>query len=256
MLYFRTLNENPIIFLISVSMNKKWFASWFCSDITEARNKVWMLYVTEVHPLMLTDPHWGLWVPELQSVCWPCLKATDHLNEHSPVTSVQHWQPLSFPPSVSRILKWLLIKVRWTLLILSLFCLEFPVLACESQMHLFFIIHCTGVRQDEVSSPLRKWVGKGWSAVVLRREVSPAPPSAPGPLTLSSIHQLWCDSDRVLPRSRVTLGVCDICPWWWNIGKALVLLQVLWLKTHTEELFFLLSWLKLEQFEKSMLPGP
>lgn len=116
-----------------------------------------------------------------------------------------------------------LIKMRWNLCTLSLFCLEFPVLACEDQLHLFLIIHSTGVRQDEVSSSLRKWTGKGWSAVVLGEEVSPASPSVPGPLTLSAIHQLWCDSDRILPRSRVTVGVCDICPWWWNVGKALVL---------------------------------
>lgn len=152
--------------------------------------------------------------------------------------------------SVSRILKWLLIKVRWTLCILSLFCLEFPVLACEDQMHLFLIIHSTGVRQDEVSSSLRKWAGKGWSAVVFGEEVSPAPPCVPGPLTLSSIHQLWRDSDRILPRSRVTVGVCDICPWWWNVGRALVLAADFPTHKALKNIFFTLQ-LDLEQCEKS-----
>lgn len=53
-----------------------------------------------------------------------------------------------------------LIKVRWTLFIASLFCLEcleFPALMWGPE-DLFLIVHCTGVRQDP--SSLRKWCGR------------------------------------------------------------------------------------------------
>lgn len=179
------------------------------------------------------------------SKIWPL-----YIAETTSATSMCSIKRLFRFSSVSRILKWLLIKVRWTLCILSLFCLEFPVLACEDQMHLFLIIHSTGVRQDEVSSSLRKWAGKGWSAMVLGEEVSPAPPCVPGPLTLSSIHQLWRDSDRILPRSRVTVGVCDICPWWWNVGRALVLAADFPTRKAFKNIFFTLQP-DLEQCEKS-----
>lgn len=248
-----------------------WMKIVCASILYKAISKIWPVCHWEAHPLIFTDQPWGCWVPQPQhsflaglegskspyfhknheqSLWWPSLKATDHLNETTPATSVCSTDSLFRFSSVSRILKWLLIKVRWTLCILSLFCLEFPVLACEDQMHLFLIIHSTGVRQDEVSSSLRKWARKGWSAVVLGEEVSPAPPSVPGPLTLSSIHQLWCDSDRILPRSRVTVGVCDICPWWWNVGKALVLAADFSTRKALKNIFFTLQ-LSLEHFEKS-----
>lgn len=52
-----------------------------------------------------------------------------------------------------------------------------------------FVIHGNSITQRALL--LRRRLGiEGDGAVVLRGEVSPAPPSALGPLTLSYIHQL------------------------------------------------------------------
>lgn len=99
-----------------------------------------------------------------------------------------------------------LIKVRWTLFVASLFCLEcleFPVLTCEGQR--ICSLSCIALEWGKIPHPWGNG-GEGQKCVILGGEVSPAPPSVPGPLTLSSIHQLGRDSDRVLPRSRVTVG--------------------------------------------------
>lgn len=162
-----------------------------------------------------------------------------------------------FLSSIFKILKWLLLKNEMESVYNKPFIFGVSKWLAYKQSQnracLLFIVHGNSITWR--APLLRRW-GRwrcveggdtGWGAFTSTSLCT-------GPLTPSHIHQLWCDSDRIVPRFWMIVGVCDICPWQWNVpGREIcfLLLLVSQLKNPWITFYLLFSSLK----RKTVLSG-